>query len=36
MVTDDLQPFVERKNDLLMLTQENMITLLKKSPRSQS
>jgi hypothetical protein len=35
MVTNDLQPFVERKNDLLMLTQENMITLLKKSPRSK-
>ncbi|MCJ7525700.1 MAG: nucleotidyl transferase AbiEii/AbiGii toxin family protein [Candidatus Aminicenantes bacterium] len=34
-VTDDLQPFVERKNDLLMLTRENMIKLLKKSPRSQ-
>jgi hypothetical protein len=33
-VLDDLQPFVERKNDLLMLTRENMLTLLKKSPRS--
>lgn len=32
-VIDDLQPFVERKNDLLMLTRENMIKLLKKSPR---
>jgi hypothetical protein len=35
MVLNDLQPFVERKNDLLMLTRENIITLLKKFPRSK-
>jgi hypothetical protein len=35
-VMDDLQPFVERKNDLLMLTRENMIALLKKFPGSKS
>jgi hypothetical protein len=35
MVLNDLQPFVERKNDLLMLTRENMLALLKKSPRSK-
>jgi hypothetical protein len=34
-VTDDLQPFVERKNDLLMLNRENIISLLKKYPRSK-
>jgi hypothetical protein len=35
-VLNDLQPFVERKNDLLMLTQENLIALLKKFHRSKS
>lgn len=34
-VMDDLQPFMERKNDLLMLTQKNMIALLNKSLRSK-
>jgi hypothetical protein len=34
-VLADLQPFVERKNDLLMLTQENMVALLKNSLRSK-
>jgi len=34
-VLADLQPFVERKNDLLMLTMENMVALLKKSPRAK-
>ncbi len=29
-VLNDLQPFVERKNDLLMLTPENMTALLRK------
>lgn len=35
MVIDDLQPFVERKNDLFMLTRENIVSLLKKFPRSK-